>query len=258
MLAINTSFINNKNSVRIAFSLFVAVIAHMVIFYGIANFQAPNTLKTEELLNIPTKVTINFLSPIQPIKFVEAAKPTPAKPVIQKKNKTKTVHKSKPKKATTKKVAVKKQVVRTKPIPQQQVALNQIEPAAASVLSPQPVRTPITQNIATPTPPAIIQPAKSTPKTIPVVSGNSLKGRRIQPNYPERALRMKQQGTVWLHVLIAENGKREEIKIHKPTQYALLNQAAVKAVKKWTFSPNMVNGIATKSWVEIPIEFKIQ
>jgi protein TonB len=90
------------------------------------------------------------------------------------------------------------------------------------------------------------------------VSDQNLKGRRVQPTYPQRALRMRQEGVVWLHVLISKTGAREDIKLHKPSQYALLNQAAIKAVKKWTFDPNVINGHAVKSWVEIPVEFKIQ
>jgi len=89
-------------------------------------------------------------------------------------------------------------------------------------------------------------------------SNSSLVGRRVQPTYPKRALRLKQEGTVFIQVLISETGKRQDIKISRPSKHALLNQAAIKAVKKWTFDPNMVNGRAVKSWVEIPVEFKIQ
>lgn len=98
--------------------------------------------------------------------------------------------------------------------------------------------------------------AQSNP--VPIVVGGGLVGRRVQPDYPKRSLDLKQEGTVILHVLISDTGKRQDIKLFKPSKYALLNQAAMKAVKKWTFDPNIVNGRAVKSWVEIPIEFKIQ
>lgn len=134
-----------------------------------------------------------------------------------------------------KKSVIKKTAIQ-KPLPE---TLNKIEPAAAPSQERQP----------------ILQPVQNT---IPVVSETSLKGRRVQPEYPERSLRMRQEGVVWLRVLISETGARQELKLHKPSQYALLNQAAIKAVKKWTFDPNVVNGRAVRSWVEIPIEFKIQ
>jgi len=63
---------------------------------------------------------------------------------------------------------------------------------------------------------------------------------------------------VWLHVLISQTGEREDIKLHKASKFALLNQAALQAVKKWSFEPTRKNGRAVKSWVEIPIEFRIQ
>ena len=127
-----------------------------------------------------------------------------------------------------------------KPAPEM---LNKIEPAAATHQFDQPES---------------LEMAKPVRDVVPVISVASIKGRRVQPEYPRRSLRMRHEGVVWLHVLISENGQRQDIKIHKPSQYALLNQAALKAVKKWTFDPNVVRGRAVQSWVEIPIEFKIQ
>lgn len=135
---------------------------------------------------------------------------------------------------------VLKKVAKVIPVQEQTPEqLNVIEPASAS--KPVPIE--------------IVKPVK---EIIPVVSGNNLKGRRVQPQYPARSLRLHQEGVVWLRVLISETGARQDLKLYKPSQYALLNQAAIKAVKKWTFDPNIVNGRATRSWVEIPIEFKIQ
>lgn len=157
------------------------------------------------------------------IRFVTAAK----EQVIQKKTTPKKIEKT----------AYKKPVARE---------LNNIEPAAAP---------PKEQRAPTPAPSEILKPVLEVP---PIISAVSVKGRRVQPEYPDRALKLRQEGVVWLHVLIGEDGQRREIKFHKPSQYALLNQAAMKAVKKWTFDPNIVNGRAVPSWVEIPIEFKIQ
>ncbi len=134
-----------------------------------------------------------------------------------------------------------------KPIPQE---LNKIEPAATPSQTFEKVQQPVQQEVAeVPTPMRDV---------IPVVSETNLVGRRVQPQYPKRSLRMGQEGVVWIHVLIDEGGKRQQVKLHKPSQFALLNQAAIKAVKKWTFDPNILNGRAVKSWVEIPIEFRIQ
>lgn len=108
--------------------------------------------------------------------------------------------------------------------------------------------------------PVLEKPVQDNMKTenlIPVTTDVRLKGERIQPHYPRRALKLKQQGVVLLHVLVSANGQREVIKLHKPSAYALLNKAALDAVEKWQFEPTRRNGHLIKSWVEIPIEFRI-
>ncbi len=107
------------------------------------------------------------------------------------------------------------------------------------------------------------QPAAATEsalkkQAIPVVRDVNVKGRRVSPRYPAKAQRLKQEGVVLIRVLISESGKREDIKIYAPSKHAMLNRAALKAVKKWTFEPYIKNGKAVRSWVEIPIEFKLK
>jgi protein TonB len=99
---------------------------------------------------------------------------------------------------------------------------------------------------------------KSLPAPVPLVRNASLVGTRIPPEYPPRALRMGQEGTVWVHILINEIGSQEAAKIHTPSRYAALDEAALNAVKKWSFLPNIVNGRPVKTWVEVPIEFEIR
>lgn len=223
MMFVDNNFFNNESTARLGCGLAVAVCLHLIFFAGLSIFHTQNTI-TADLMSLPTNVSIRFVSPQkQPAKIVKPA------PKITK--------------ITPKKTAQKITTV----IPQktQPDVLNRIEPAAAA----QQVQQPIAQ--------AVVQ-TRPVQKSIPVVSDKSLKGRRVQPKYPDRALRMKQEGVVWVRVLISETGSRKDIKLHKPSKYALLNQAAIKAVKKWTFSPNVVSGQATQSWVEIPVEFKIQ
>lgn len=120
---------------------------------------------------------------------------------------------------------------------------------------PKKVEAPIAQSV-TKKPEMPQKKQVNTP--IPIVSDASVKGYRTPPRYPIKAQRRKQQGVVLIHVLISETGKREGIKIHTPSKHTMLNQAALKAVKKWRFDPYIVNGKPVRSWVEIPIEFKIK
>ncbi len=231
MMFVDNNFFNNESTGRLSFAIGVAACFHLIVFSWATQTKSQDIISAD-LFSPPTNVSIRFLTPV--------------------KEKPKTVQKiqqvSEVKNKPIKKKVVPNKIAKSTPIKTTPKFLNNIEPAAAT----QQVVEPIVKLSAPP-----VQ-VKAVPKAIPVVNERNLKGRRIQPDYPKRALRMRQEGTVWLRVLISETGARQNITIHKPSQYALLNQAAIKAVKKWTFAPNIVNGQATKSWVEIPVEFKIQ
>jgi len=85
----------------------------------------------------------------------------------------------------------------------------------------------------------------------------STKGHRQLPQYPKRALKLKQEGVIHLRILLSETGASEKIEFAKKSIYPLLNQAAINAVKKWSFNPMIIDGKPVKSWIEVPIEFKI-
>lgn len=228
MMFVDNSFFNDENTKRLSFGITGAMLAHALILVW---FSLPVSQKiiSAEIISPPTNVSIRFVTPIKelpkPVPIIIKTEPVQKKPVVKK------IAKAAPQ----------------KPLPE---TLNRIEPAAPPPPTypsePQPVQE------------KPIEISKFVRDVIPVISATSIKGRRVQPEYPKRSLRMRQEGVVWLHVLISEDGKRQDIKLHKPSQYALLNQAAIKAVKKWTFDPNVVNGRAVQSWVGIPIEFKIQ
>jgi len=217
---VDNSFFDDGNTQRMRFAVLGGVVLHAFI---IVWFAMPTSQKmiSADMMSAPTHVTIRFMMPVKDT-------PKPIRDVVE----------AEPLKA---KPVVKKMAKAVRPPPPK--ILNQIEPAAAPTTKEK------RESVTTP---------KAVPKSIPVVSEKNLKGRRVQPEYPKRALRLRQEGIVLLHVLISETGARQKIKLHKPSQYALLNQAAIKAVKKWTFNPNKVNGHAVPSWVEIPVEFKIR
>ena len=228
MMFVDNGFFDDENTRRLSFGIMGAMMAHALILVW---FSLPSSQKiiSADTFSPPTNVSIRFVTPIkeQPKSVAKVVKVEPVKnkPVVKK---------------------VVKAVVQ-KPLPE---TLNRIEPAAALPQVYEPTSQPVKRE-----PVEISKPVRDV---IPVISAASIKGRRVQPEYPKRSLRMRQEGVVWLHVLVSEDGQRQDIKLHKPSQYALLNQAAFKAVKKWTFDPNIVNGRAIQSWVEIPIEFKIQ
>jgi TonB family protein len=78
-----------------------------------------------------------------------------------------------------------------------------------------------------------------------------------KPHYPYVARRRGYEGVVVLKVLVMENGRVGEIRIEESSGFEILDEAAIKSVRKWVFSPAKRNGIPVSSWVKIPIRFEL-
>lgn len=91
----------------------------------------------------------------------------------------------------------------------------------------------------------------------PVIQASQITGKRVKPIYPKRALKMRQEGVVWVRVLLSKTGSIADITLHKPSPYALLNKAALTTVAQWTFDPYIKDESPIATWVNIPIEFVI-
>jgi TonB family protein len=79
---------------------------------------------------------------------------------------------------------------------------------------------------------------------------------RTPPDYPMTSRRMKHAGTVVLNVLVDENGAVDEVEIIRGVSNEL-NEAAVRAVKSWTYEPAEKDGVAVKVWKPEKVAFKL-
>lgn len=75
--------------------------------------------------------------------------------------------------------------------------------------------------------------------------------------YPEMARRAGIEGRVIIRVYVDKTGKPVKYKI-EATDSQMLNQAAIDAVMKTTFTPAIQNGQPIGCWVTIPIQFKLK
>jgi protein TonB len=82
--------------------------------------------------------------------------------------------------------------------------------------------------------------------------------RNILPEYPEEARRGGQEGLVVLSVEVLKDGSVGRIEIITSSGYPLLDDSAIRAVKRWQFTPATVNGQPTESTIKIPIRFRLQ
>lgn len=78
------------------------------------------------------------------------------------------------------------------------------------------------------------------------------------PRYPSEARRKGIEGTVVLDVEIAETGKVSGLNITDSSGSALLDNAAIEAVKSWTFEPSVAGARLQASTVRLPIRFVLR
>jgi protein TonB len=64
----------------------------------------------------------------------------------------------------------------------------------------------------------------------------------IPPEYPYRARRLKKEGFVELEFTISETGHVRDIRALKASPPGLFDRAAIRAVSKWKFEPQVVMG----------------
>lgn len=77
------------------------------------------------------------------------------------------------------------------------------------------------------------------------------------PRYPPQAIRRRMEGEVMLRVLVSVDGSPLKVEIEKSSRFRELDQAAMQAVKKWKFNPEVRNGRSVEGWVLVPINFKL-
>jgi len=78
------------------------------------------------------------------------------------------------------------------------------------------------------------------------------------PEYPEEALRNRQQGIVILRVSITATGDVLELKVLSSSGHAILDTAATEAVGAWRFVPAQHDGQPVPATVRLPVRFVLQ
>jgi protein TonB len=77
------------------------------------------------------------------------------------------------------------------------------------------------------------------------------------PAYPPRAMEFGLTGTVLVRARIRPDGGTEETRIWRSSGHALLDAAAIAAVRRWDFEPGSVDGRRVEAWVEVPVHFRL-
>lgn len=138
--------------------------------------------------------------------------------------------KPKPKKKPVQKVAPVPEPVVEEPAP--------VEPAEPVEETPEPVET------------AVAQAPEVATDVVPIY--------KTKPKYPRRALRAGIEGVVTIKVKINPQGLVEEAEIVSADPPKLFDKNALSAIKKWKFTPKMVNGKAVSQYALQKVTFRVK
>ncbi len=77
------------------------------------------------------------------------------------------------------------------------------------------------------------------------------------PIYPQWARERGWEGVVLLSVFVQSDGKPGDVNVEQSSGYKILDDAAMKAVKKWQFKPAGIGNVFFSTWVRIPVRFSL-
>jgi protein TonB len=147
-------------------------------------------------------------------------------------------------------------------------------PARETAMAPVQVQAPATvsppaaaQTSAPPAAPVAAQPSAPTPAKepgMPATARNTDADYKAaylnnpRPAYPLLAIRQGAQGQVLLLVEVLTDGRAGRIELEKVSGHAMLDAAAINAVRAWRFTPARKDGLLTTQTVRIPIHFNLK
>jgi protein TonB len=80
----------------------------------------------------------------------------------------------------------------------------------------------------------------------------------VQPEYPSLARTADIEGTVIVKITVDERGRVIAASILQSVAEGIFDQAALDAVRKWTFEPAEQSGNNVKATITVPLEFTLE
>ena len=207
----------------------------VVCVHGWLLQSAPTTTPVEPLIEpeaLPMSIEFAAAPPVAPVIPPPVAIPEPPAPVV---DELAVKPPSKPKPVPVK-------VVAPTPPPAKPVLP---VPAAQPVASPAPVAAPVAPA------PAPVAIKETAPLAYAAYLNNPA------PEYPAFAQRRGWQGTVQVRVQVSAAGLPETVQLQTSSGHSVLDEAALRAVKRWRFVPAKRGEQAVSGWVTVPLEFRL-
>lgn len=131
------------------------------------------------------------------------------------------------------------------------------KPAPSVVPTPAaPQAAPSANTVAVPAA-APVAPPQPAPVVESAPIGNAAYLHNPAPDYPSFAQDQGWEGHVLLRVHVLANGKPDSVEIRTGSGRKMLDDAAIAAVRKWSFVPAKRGGEAVDGWVNVPIDFRL-
>ncbi|MGZ8182917.1 MAG: TonB family protein [Methylobacter sp.] len=155
-----------------------------------------------------------------------------------------------PKPEPPKKQPVKKPVVKKTPVTPKQVDLPKPQAVAEekpSIAPAAPVSAP--QPVSRPAPAAVSSEPRISTSVIPL--------ERVPPKYPARAADRHIEGWVKIEFTITTDGTVDDAVVVEAEPAEVFDDAALKAIRQWTFKEKIVNGVAVQQRAVQTLQFKL-
>lgn len=80
---------------------------------------------------------------------------------------------------------------------------------------------------------------------------------KTQPQYPTVLLKTKQRATVIVRCVIDKNGRVRDPQVIVPAAMAPFNDAVLRAVQQWRYTPGSRNGQAVDTYLNVTVHFAV-
>jgi len=80
--------------------------------------------------------------------------------------------------------------------------------------------------------------------------------KKVEPKYPELAMRAGLEGKVWVKIWVDKEGKAKQVVVMK-SDAEIFNEPSVEAAKQFVFTPAYMNNGPVAVWVSVPFKFKL-
>jgi protein TonB len=139
-----------------------------------------------------------------------------------------------------------------RPRPPQPPRERQAAPTS-SAAAPTPSAAAPTAAAPTPAPAAPVAPSGP-----PVVTNARFRRTPTPPEYPLVARERGVTGTALIRALVGTDGETKEVRLHRSSGHEILDNAALVAVRRWSFEPSTRDRQRIESWIEVPIRFQLR